>query len=64
MAEETVELHNCTVLMASGDTDEWVDIKDAVMEVDLGGALMIVGSDDKVAAIYAPGMWMKVEYDQ
>lgn len=61
--ENEVELHEVAVLLSSGETDEWSAVKDALMDTDLGGALVVVGSDDKVVAIYAPGMWMKVEYD-
>lgn len=59
--EEQQQLINADVLLSSGDLDEWVDILDAVVEPELGGALVILGPE-KLAAIYAPGMWMKVEY--
>lgn len=62
--ENEVELHTATVLLSSGDVDEWADVRDAIMDVDLGGSLVVVGADEKTVAIYAPGMWMKVEYDQ
>ncbi len=60
----TVALHKVTVLLASGDEDTWDDVEDAVMNMEAGGALTVIGSDKNVAALYAPGMWMKVEYDQ
>jgi hypothetical protein len=63
---------NVSVLLSSGDVDEWEDAHDAVMDMDLGGALRVFGTPEetedgmvaKVVAMYAPGMWMKVEYDQ
>lgn len=56
-------LHAATVMLSSGDIDEWQDVRDAIVDSDMGGALVVVGADEKVVAIYAPGMWMKVEYD-
>ena len=61
--DEQVELHTATVLLASGDVDEWEGVRDAIMDMDMGGALLVVGADERVVCTYAPGMWMKVEYD-
>lgn len=63
---------NVTVLLASGDEDEWENVGDAVVDMDLGGALCIYSSPEEIEgqqvmqtlARYAPGMWMKVEYAQ
>jgi hypothetical protein len=84
---------NVTVLLSSGDVDEWDDVDNAKMEMDLGGALLIykkvshtvtdeeskehkkqhhpfdvtppregdIVEVDAIAAVYAPGMWMKFE---
>ena len=81
-----------TVLMASGDQDEWTNVADAI---DDRGSLVVIAriegdeipADTKlftirteidqgpdlppgtkqevfqVLAVYAPGMWMKVEFD-
>lgn len=54
-----------TVLMSSGDEDVWDEVEAADMEMDLGGALVITARVDEEnvrnVAVYAPGMWMKVE---
>lgn len=63
---------NIAVMMASGDVDEWEDVSDAIVDMDLGGTLTIVGEPFEhegeivrpVEARYAPGMWMKVEFNQ
>ena len=56
-----------TVLMSSGDEDVWDAVEAADMDMDLGGALVITArvDEDEVqnVAVYAPGMWMKVEVD-
>ncbi len=58
-----------TVLLSSGSEDEWEDVGNAEMTMDLGGALVITSEPledgtEKVLAVYAPGMWMKAEFDQ
>ena len=53
-----------TVLLSSGETDEWENA-DASMEMDLAGALIVReesdNEDGRIVALYAPGMWMKLE---
>lgn len=49
-----------TVLMASGDTDEWEDVG---IGIDENGYLKLENKE-KLVAIYAPGMWMKAELDR
>jgi len=55
-----------TVLLSSGDADEWSD-SSAEVTMDLGGALIIrdgEGDESPVLAVYAPGMWMKFEINR
>jgi hypothetical protein len=56
-----------TVMLSSGDEDVWEDAG-AEMSMDLGGALIVTddapeGQPSTVVAIYAPGMWMKAEFE-
>lgn len=39
---------NVTVLLSSGDTDEWDDIENVRMDMDLGGALVVFRKCDHV----------------
>jgi len=56
--------------MSSGETDEWDDVGGARIDWP-AGALIILSTDGDpltdegaiVACIYAPGMWMKIEYE-
>lgn len=62
---------NVTILLSSGDEDAW---ENASVEIDtgLGGTLLVreeageLASDEggAIVAMYAPGMWMKVEFDR
>lgn len=49
-----------TVLLSSGDVDEWQNDGPYTAEVVDPGYL-IVKSDGQFEAAYAPGMWMKIE---
>lgn len=49
------------VLLASGELDTWEDVASAEIDMSLAGAL-VVTTDEGVAAIYAPSMWMRMEY--
>jgi hypothetical protein len=59
---------NVSVLLSSGEFDAWENVN-AEMDLDLGGSLVIrEDSEDeetpgRILAIYAPGMWMKAEFD-
>lgn len=55
------------VLLSSGDVDEWDEIEEVNMDMDLGGALCIIALEDAQRTplcVYAPGMWMKWELVQ
>lgn len=58
------------ILLSSGQLDDWESIDECTMSMDLGGALLILckypdghphGGQQYVVAMYAPGMWMKME---
>lgn len=62
------------VLMSSGDEDEWENVGDAVISEQF--MLTVVGPAEtvevegepeqmmSVRARYAPGMWMRIEYEE
>jgi hypothetical protein len=49
---------NISVLLSSGDVDDWEEVQ-AAIDMNLGGALVITEADNSIAAIYAGGMWMR-----
>lgn len=59
---------NVIVLLSSGDEDRWENV-DAEMNLDLGGSLVIREEEPdpelngRMLALYAPGMWMKSEFE-
>lgn len=56
------------VLMSSGDEDVWFDLQGferpvtGRVVVSEQGMLTIIGPDESIQAMYAPGMWMRVEF--
>jgi hypothetical protein len=59
---------HATVMLSSGDEDRWENV-DVEMSLDLGGSLVIREEetdpelDGRMIALYAPGMWMKAEFE-
>lgn len=51
---------NVNVLMTSGDEDEWVGVS---VEVSPDGQVLVFdGETGILSAVYAAGMWMRLEY--
>lgn len=51
---------NVSVLLTSGLVDEWSDLANADVDMNLGGAL-VLKSAERIEVVYAAGMWMKFE---
>ena len=52
-------------MMSSGDEDEWENIVDAEVTDRMKLVIWTAAEnkeEQKLACVYAPGMWMKVEY--
>lgn len=62
---QDVNLNAVKVLLSSGDEDVWEKISGYEIDMQLGGALVIKNELDEkheyIEAVYAPGMWMKIE---
>lgn len=59
---------NVSVLLSSGETDSWENVG-CEMDLNLGGSLVVREDTEseedsgRILAIYAPGMWMKAEFE-
>lgn len=49
------------VLLSSGELDEWTDTGGVRVEDE--GYLEVLDLGNRLLAIYAPGMWMRIEFD-
>lgn len=42
------------------DAEVYLSVKDAVVSE---GQLIVIGHDDRAVAVWAPGSWLRVDYD-
>ena len=61
-----MDLKKITVLLSSGEIDEWTGTPRAFVNMEHLGALYIYDEEDgdRLIACYAAGMWMKYEVEE